>query len=382
VNSKTVIRAGAGVFFNTTFMQELNDLRKFWPYLPQQEISYNRGAQPDFKITDKGPGFDSTQAIGGWPQNPNNRTPYSQQWNLFVQRQLMNEMTLDVGYVGSSNHKQIGYVGWNNAPTPSSAPLNPRRILYSSGFIGNMDGGSNMFNSEYNAFQTKLTKRFSKGLQILANYTWGKVMDDQSSLAEGKYMDMFNIRNDWSRSSYDIKHAFKIGYVYDVPVGRGRAFGANMNPVANAIIGGWALEGIVQLQSGVASNLRTGTDRANVGKTSERPSLLRNPNLPNGSRTVDRWFDTTAVVMPDFFTWGNAGAYVLEDDGRAIWDISIAKRFPIRERHTIELRGEFFNFPNHPDFGSPGTTMNTTAFGVISGATSPRNVQFALRYSF
>lgn len=382
LNSKTVIRVGAGVFFNSTFMQELNDLRKFWPYLPQQEISYNRGATPDFKITDKGPGFDSTQAIGGWPQNPNNRTPYSQQWNLFVQRQLLSDMTLDVGYVGSSNHKQIGYVGWNNAPTPSPLPVNPRRILAKSGFIGNMDGGSNMFNSEYNAFQTKLTKRLSKGLQILANYTWGKVMDDQSSLAEGKYMNMFDIRNDWSRSSYDIKHAFKVGYVYDLPVGRGRAFGANMNPVANAIIGGWALEGIVQLQSGVASNLRTGTDRANVGKTSERPNLLRNPNMPNGQRTVDRWFDTGAVVMPDFFTWGNSGAYVLEDDGRAIWDISIAKRFHFKEQQSLEVRGEFFNFPNHPDFGSPGTTMNTTSFGVIGGATSPRNIQFALRYAF
>jgi hypothetical protein len=382
LNSKTVIRAGAGVFFNSTFMQELNDLRKFWPYLPQQEISYNRGATPDFRITDKGPSFDSTQAIGGWPQNPNNRTPYSQQWNLFVQRQLSQEMTLDIGYVGSANKKQIGYVGWNNAPTPSSAPINPRRILASSGFTGNMDGGSNMFNSEYNAFQTKLTKRFSKGLQILANYTWGKVMDDQSSLAEGKYMNMFNIRNDWSRSSYDIQHAFKMGYVYDMPFGKGRAYGNNMNGIGEAILGGWALEGIVQLQSGVASNLRTGTDRANVGKTNERPNLLRNPNLPNDQRTVDRWFDTSAVAMPDFFTWGNAAAFVLEDDGRITYDISITKRFHFTEQQGLEFRTEFFNFPNHPSFGSPGTTMNTTAFGVISGATAARQIQMALRYTF
>jgi hypothetical protein len=382
LNAKTVIRAGAGVFFNSTFMQEINDLRKFWPYLPQQEISYNRGATPDFSINDKGPGFDSTQAIGGWPQNPNNRTPYSQQWNLFVQRQLMTEMTLDVGYVGSANKKQIGYVGWNNAPTPSSAPINPRRILASSGFTGNMDGGSNMFNSEYNAFQVKLTKRLSKGLQILGNYTWGKVMDDQSSLAEGKYQNMFDIRKDWSRSSYDIKHAFKLGYVYDLPFGKGRSYGAGWNGLTDSILGGWAVEGIVQLQSGVASNLRTGIDRANVGKTAERPNLLRNPNLPKDQRTVDRWFDTSAAVMPDFFTWGNSGAFVLEDDGRATWDISIAKRFRLAEHHTLEFRSEFFNFPNHPDFGSPGTTLNTAAYGVISGATAARQIQFALRYMF
>ncbi len=117
-------------------------------------------------------------------------------------------------------------------------------------------------------------------MQVLANYTWGKVMDDQSSLSEGKYQDMFNIRADWSRSSYDIKHAFKIGYVYDLPFGKGRTFGAGWNGITDGIFGGWALEGIVQLQSGTASNVRTGTDRANVGKTNERPNVIRNPNLP------------------------------------------------------------------------------------------------------
>ncbi len=385
VNQKTVIRAGAGVFFNTTFMQEINDLRKFWPYLPQQEITYNAGATPNFSITDAGPGFDSTQAIGGWPQNPNNRTPYSQQWNLFIQRQLLNDMTLDVGYVGSANRKQIGYHGWNNAPTPAPGPIDPRRILARSGFTGNMDGGSNHFNSEYNALQIKMTKRFSKGLQMLGNYTWGKCMDDQSSLAEGKYQDFMNARADWSRCSYDITQAFKLGYVYDLPFGRGRAFGANWNRFVDGVLGGWAIEGIVQLQTGTVSNVRTGVDRANVGKTNERPNILRNPNLPKDQRTVDRWFDTGAFAMPEPFTWGNAGAYLVDDDGRRIFDISIAKKFLFLERQSIELRGEFFNFPNHPNFGAPGSggyVLGTPGFGVISGTTPARQIQVAMRYSF
>lgn len=382
MTDKTVIRAGAGIFYNTTFMQEINDLRKFWPYLPQQEINYNRGATPDFKMSDAGPGFGSTQAIGGWPQNPENRTPYSQQWNLFIQHQLTADMTLDVGYVGSSNKKQIGYYGMNNALTPGPGLVNPRRLLYKAGFIGNMDGGFNMFNSEYNALQLKLTKRFSRGLQLLGNYTWGKVMDDQSSLAEGKYQDIFNRRADWSRSSYDIAHAFKLGYVYDLPFGRSRQFGANWNPFADAILGGWALEGIVQLQSGTASNLRTGIDRANVGKTSERPDVLRDPNLSGGKQTVDQWFDTSAVVLPQVYTFGNAGAYTIRDDGRRIWDISIAKKFQIMESQNLELRGEFFNFPNTPSFNSSNTTKTSAAFGTINGTAPQRQIQLALRYAF
>ncbi len=201
INSKTVLRTGYGIFFNSTFMQELNDLRKFWPYLPQQEISPNRGAVPDLTVAEPGPSFNSTQAIGGWPQDPNNRTPYSQQWNVYIQRQLMNDVTLDIGYVGASNRRQIGYVGWNNALQPGPGPIEPRRRLASSGFTGNMDGGSNVFSSEYNAFEAKLTKRFSKGLSVLANYTWGKSMDDQSSLSEAKYQNFTNRRLDWSRSS-------------------------------------------------------------------------------------------------------------------------------------------------------------------------------------
>jgi hypothetical protein len=382
VTDTTVIRAGAGLFYNSTFMQEINDLRKFWPYLPQQLITYNRGAQPDFLISDPGPGFGSTQEVGGWPQNPNNRSPYSQQWNLFVQQQLLNDMTVEVGYVGSANRKQIGYHGWNNAVTPGPGPIAERRLLARSGFTGNLDGGSNHFNSEYNAFQAKLTKRFSRGLQLLGNYTWGKCMDNQSSLSESKFMNFLNDRLDWSRCSYDITHAFKLGYVYDLPFGRGRSMGANWNPVVDAVLGGWAVEGVVQLQSGTPSNPRTGLDRANVGRTSERPDVIRNPNLPNDQRTVDRWFDTSAFVLPQFFTFGNSGAFVIEDDGRRIFDVSVAKRFRLMEGHSVELRGEFFNFPNTVNFNAPGATLGTAAYGVISSTTPARQIQFALRYMF
>ncbi len=384
VNSKTVIRTGFGIFHATTFMQELNDLRKFWPYLPQQEFSPNRGALPDLSISDAGPSFSSTQAIGGWPQDPNNRTPYSQQWNFFIQRQLAQEMILDVGYVGSANRRQIGYVGWNNALKPAPGDVAARRLLASSGFTGNLDGGSNVFSSEYNALQVKLNKRFSKGLQVMANYTWGKSMDDQSSLPEAKYQDFLNRRADWSRSSWDIKHVFKNGFLYDLPFGRGRTLGGNWNRPVDALLGGWSVQGIVQLQGGAPRNVRTGGDRANVGKTQERPDVLRNPNLPRDQRTVDRWFDTTAFKMPELFTFGNAGAFMVEEDGRAIIDLSIGKKFRIVERQTIEFRSEFFNLPNHVSFTMPstGTLVSAATFGQITTATSARQIQFALRYSF
>jgi hypothetical protein len=122
-----------------------------------------------------------------------------------------------------------------------------------------------------------------------------------------------------------------------------------------------------------------------VGKTNERPDVLRNPNLPRSERTVERWFDTSAFVRPQPFTFGNAGAYLVEDDGRIILDVSIAKKFAITEQQRIELRGEFFNFPNTVNFNAPGSggyVLGTPGFGVIDGTTPARQIQVALRYMF
>src|SRR5207245_7135651 len=140
VKHKTVVRSAYGIFYNSTFVQELQDMRKFWPYTVQQVFTANTGLLPDLSITDAGPSFSNTAAIGGWPQNPENRTPYSQQWNFTIQRQLMEDMTLDLAYVGNTNKRQVGYNPINAALTPGPGPIQPRRLLPA---FGDLDGGAN-----------------------------------------------------------------------------------------------------------------------------------------------------------------------------------------------------------------------------------------------
>jgi hypothetical protein len=385
IDSKTVIRAGLGVFYNSTFMQETQDLRKFWPYNPQQQVSgLNQGPLPDFEVTNPGPSFNSTQAIGGWPQDPNNRSPYSSQWNLFIQRQVSDDVSVEIGYVGSSNKKQIGYTEWNNAVTPHpTSDIDPRRPLFSSGFTGNIQGGSNMFNSEYNSLQFKLLKRFSDGLQLNMNYTYANCMDEFSSLARGKIQDQFNRRPDWSRCDYDIRHAFKMGYVYDIPFGRGRSYGADSNGFVNAILGGWSIEGITQIQSGTASNVVTGSDVARVGRSnSQRPDALANPN-EGVTRDANSLFNTSAFGLAEVGTFGDSGAFTVQDEGRVVFDVSIMKQFAVMEGHNIELRGEFFNLPNVTQFVSPRQqSFSSSTFGQVREATPERQIQFGLRYRF
>lgn len=377
LGSKTVIRSGFGMFYNSTFVQELQDLRKFWPFTIQQVFSPNRGVL-DLSITDAGPAFSNTSAIGGWPQNPENRSPYSMQYNFFIQRELLNDLSMEIGYVGSGSRKQIGYSPFNNAITPGPGPINPRRLLPQ---FGDLDGGSNQYNASYNSLQMSLLKRFSGGLQFNMNYTWQKSLDGQSSLAEVKVQNPFDRRQDYSRSSWDINHVFNFSYVYELPFGKGRKFGADWNTAANLLLGGWTYQGITRLESGPPINVVSGRDIANTGRSSQRPNLVGNPNA--GPKTPDEWFNTKAFALPAQYTFGTAGAFITNADGIVSIDMGLAKIFQISENHALEFKTEFFNVPNTVNFGDPVGAMNNTNFGrITSQRTSPRQIQFNLRYRF
>ncbi|MGH9843213.1 MAG: carboxypeptidase regulatory-like domain-containing protein [Blastocatellia bacterium] len=377
LGSKTVIRSGFGMFYNSTFVQELQDLRKFWPFTIQQVFSPNRGTL-DLSITDAGPSFSSTAAIGGWPQNPENRSPYAMQWNLFIQHELMNDLSLDIGYVGSGSRKQIGYSPFNNAVTPGPGAIDPRRLLPQ---FSDLDGGSNQYNGSYNSLQVSLIKRFSHGLLINTNYTWQKSLDGQSSLAEAKVQNPFDRRQDYSRSSWDTNHVFNFSYVYELPFGKGRTFGSNWAKATDMLFGGWSLQGITRLESGPPINVTSGRDIANTGRSSQRPNLVGNPNA--GPKTPDEWFNTKAFAFPAQYTFGTAGQYITNADGIIVIDMALEKQFPIRENHALEFKTEFFNVPNTVNFGDPTGAMNNANFGKItSQRTNPRQIQFSLRYRF
>jgi len=378
ITNKTVIRGAYGIFYNSTFVQELQDMRKFWPYTIQQNFSANQGVRPDLLITDPGPSFSNTSAIGGWPQNPENRTPYSEQWNLTVQRQLLNDMTLDVGYVGNVNKRQVGYDPINSAVTPGPGPIQPRRLLPA---FGDLDGGANKFNSMYNSLRVHLVKRFSRGIQMNANYTWGRAMTNSSSLAEATVQNPYNLRQEWERASIDLRHIFQLSYVYELPFGHGKRFGANWNGVTNAVLGGWSAEGITRAQTGAPLNPRINQDRANVGRTYQRPDATGiDPNA--GPQTPDAWFNVSAFALPAPYTYGTSGAFVINAPGRYNWDLAMQKDFRWLERQSIQFRAEAFNLPNSVSMGNPDTTFDGNHFGQITSATAARIIQFALRYSF
>jgi len=137
----------------------------------------------------------------------------------------------------------------------------------------------------------------------------------------------------------------------------------------------------IRAQTGRPYNAVLGLDRANVGRTYQRPDAVGNPN--HGLKTPDQWFDTSMFAMPALYTYGSSGAFTVEGDSRFTFDFSAGKRFfPHGERHWVEFRGEFYNLTNTVRLGDPTMTFTSSSFGKITTAVPARHVQLALRYSF
>ena len=213
LTNKTVIRSAYGIFYNSTFVQELQDMRKFWPYTIQQNFSANQGVRPDLLDYRSGPSFSNTSAIGGWPQNPNNRTPYSATMELHnpaaiddrhdARRRLCRERQQAAGRLRPYQFRT------DSRPRPHSAAPAAARLTatWMAAITNSIPCTIRM--------RVNLVKRFSKGVQLNANYTWGRSMTNSSSLAEATVQNPYDLKQEWARASIDLRHIFQLAYVYE-----------------------------------------------------------------------------------------------------------------------------------------------------------------------
>jgi hypothetical protein len=169
--------------------------------------------------------------------------------------------------------------------------------------------------------------------------------------------------------------------IYDLPWGPGRQW-LNSGP-ASAILGGWQLSMLTTIFTGPVYGVTTQQNNCECGSTGpQRANILRDPTLPSGQRTVEKWFDTSAFAQPDRFTFGNSARSVGRAPGSANFDIGINKNFQIQERYRVQFRAELFNAFNKANFGIPGTTFGSPNFGSITSANPARVVQLGLKLYF
>ena len=315
------------------------------------------------------------------------RTPYMQQWNLNVQRQLGRSRVLEIGYVGSKGTKLLTARDINQ-PRPSAVSPN----LRPNPFFDDIDIIESRANSNYHALQARLQQRLSSGLALLASYTYAKSIDDASnfftSAGDPNFpQDSANTRAERGRSNFDVRQRLSVSYTYDLPFGKGQRY-AHEDGFLSSLLSGWQTNGVVTLQTGrpFTVALLSDIDNSNTGRSNlgfganDRPNVTADARL--STRTPDRWFNTSAFAFPAFGTFGNAGRNTLDGPGFQNVNASLVKNTRLAESVTLQLRAEAFNLFNHPNFNLPDNFLGSPTFGRILSAQSPRHLQFGVKLLF
>jgi len=366
----------------------------------------------------------------------NLRTPYMQQWHLGIEQELPGNSVFALTYAGSKGTKLYTFFNGNQAePTADPAAATAPRRPVSANLINPPDGntcslanpqdcspvfdtGIDWFrstgSSNYNSLQARFEKRFSKGLQFQASYTWAHSLDIASNANLGPTQNNSDFRDfripqqEYGNSDFDVRNRLVINSIYELPIGRGKHFLGDAQGFVNQVVGGWQVANIISISSGnwytvLDANGNFANADGGAGGVSQRPDVVgdwnhpgqiaANPSCigPTKIHTPSAWFNTCAFVDPALGSFGDVGRNTVEAPGYRTWDFSVFKFFKTSERTELEFRAEFFNLLNHTNFlfansgpqnGNNATILGTSQFGSLTAARPPRQIQFALKFSF
>ena len=344
---------------------------------------------------------------------------YAQQWNYAVQRELGRNLVAEVAYAGS----KISHVGMpdTNINQLSAAQLALGSSLLTrvtNPFFGQIPRSSslgdptipvaqllkpfprfttvslyrnNVGNTNYNALQAKLEKRFSGGLGFFVSYTRSKLIDEASSVFDASILtgpvanfpvaDSLNRSLERDLSTGDIPNVFVASFTYELPVGRGKTF--NPGGVLGALARDWELSGVVTLQSGIPLAVTQVTNfNSFAGFGTQRPNRIADPNLPASQQSTAQFFNTAAFTVAPQFTLGNSSRNPVRGPHYRNFDMAVIRRVMLSERMSIQLRGEVFNLTNTPPLAAPNVVLGSAGFGSITSAGDPRVIQLGVKFEF
>jgi hypothetical protein len=446
VGQKTVIRSGYGIFYGVNKYGASGPLGALGytmntnvtgTYQHDNETPWSRliNPFPDGLLMPPGISLGASTNLGmdmsGIAFRNWNTTPYEQSWSFGVQRQLPFDTVFDANYVG----KKGTHLYFGGAGTMSYLPQNiAQDFLTRPGYYNEMVANpfygiitdpnsslsgpeisrvnlyrgypqysyTSMFeppwaNSIYHALQVRVEKRFSRGLQFLTTYTWSKSIDNASVMGSGttwlggttsSLPNPYNFHLERSVSEFDIPHALQISYVWELPIGRGKAIGRDWHPVLNAIAGGWMTNGVWRFAKGMPISLGLDGGQSIPTFGGQRPDLV-GPLKRADNWTLDQYFaDPTVAQKPAQYAYGTAPRMLdsVRQPGTNVASLSMFKEFSLsalREGSRLEFRAEAFNALNHPQFCGPHATVGQDSFGKITGqCNTPREGQMALKLYF
>jgi hypothetical protein len=407
----TVIRAAYGLMYDTN-SQPAIVLNSQGYYANTTINSPSAGVAPAFNWNSGfpaiplGPDFDPTFANGGstsWMPPYGAREPEVENYNVGIQQKLWGGVVLDASYVGTQSH-HMGISPFNSSAGLDLNQLNPSFLSLGTtlqsnigsaqaiaaginapypGFVGTVAQALRPYpqyqaitftddpvgNEHYNALQMKAQKTLSGGLSLILSYTYEKNITDVTGHGAQNYYDID--ASEKSVAIFDTPQSLVGGYTYDLPIGKGKLLGFKSS-LANKLLGGWTTSGIITLQSGQPIGVTTELGLPGIGSVlpdvvAGQPFYGSDHSRGSFNPHVDTYINGNAFTSPAPFTFGNAPRFLnsLRAPGFRDWDVALQRRFPITERLSFSLKGEFFNVLNSVNFGSPNADIQSGAFGKI-----------------
>jgi hypothetical protein len=391
-NGKTALRGGFGMFYNRQNLDSQILQHAFLPPLVgNPEVTY--GTLDTFLT---GGGLSSTQNVQG--VDPIGKIPSVYNWSLTLQRDIGFGTVVDAGYVGNVGR----HLMWQRDLNPVPLGANFQRSnfdpttnrAYPKAFLVPYTGYTDLIyrewaaSSNYHSLQVSANRRFARGLQFGAAWTWSKAMDynstDQSTVSALLPVRVWN----YGLSDFDRTHMFKLNWLWEAPrlhVGKG----------VDRLVNHWQVSGILSFISGSPVSIGYGTttavDITGTPTQGARVYVTGNPVLAKSERTFGRYFNTDVFRLPATGTFGNAARSLIRGPGINNWDIALFKNFPVKERMRFQFRCETYNTFNHTQFSGLDTTARfdpatgeqaNRRFGEMTGARPARIMQLSLRFLF
>jgi hypothetical protein len=331
---------------------------------------------------------------------------HSNQWSLFVEHEFSPSAVAQLGYLGQStkhltNAQLLTQLVWDSPGVVSPSPFfadNPQyidQVAYIFGTFAEAHQG-------YHALQAQMQGRLNHGLSYQLSYTWSRCMTNsqgfwgeggQSQAPSSWWQNTYNPEGETGACYYNVKGDFTGYVIYDLPFGRGRQFGANMNKAADAVAGGWKVSVIPTFRGGFPLTLSSNGDHSGTNSFQNRPNCIAPPHVLHKQAIGNgfygyRWFDPKSYQEPSDGYFGNCSVSSVYGPGEQNIDGSVAKIFPVTERQNVEFRAEFINAFNHTILDAPSnggidiSNPDGGTIGQINKSEGARNIQFALKYNF
>jgi hypothetical protein len=426
LSPNTVVRSGFGIVFIDQSGITTPFTTPQFPFIQNVQQRTQDNLRPAFALS-QGPSVSPTPltpdaGLGQSVYTSDRKagSGYVQQWNLAMQRAITKNLSAEIGYIGShivhvgipdSNLNQLTAAELSEGPSllqtvpnpyygqvPASSSIGGKTITQAQlmkpypRFQNVAIYRHNSGQTNYNALEAKVEERLAHGVSFLFAYTHSKLIDDASSVFSTTVLSSPNssslVAADTYRpwlerdsSSGDMPNVTSLNGIYDLPAGHGHSFASR--GIADAFLGGWQLNAILSLQSGMPVTVTQATNfNSFAGFSIQRPNLAGKPNLTPGRRTPAHFFNTDAFATAPQFTIGSASRNPARGPAYRDLDLALVKHAALFGETGVEFRAELFNVTNTPAFGQPNGSFGAAAFGSITNTiTDPRVMQLAIRFS-